>query len=358
VRPYPLGHMRDSTGMSLALEILAVVTGTTGAALSVWNAARVRGLERFKSELKREEAGANARLDYEYEARKRLYATFEPSAFQLLELGRYALSRITRLTEPDLWENLVPAEPDPPPETRRPPMAAANYSVISTLYGLFAPLVVVRNMRRGLTLLDLSLEPRIHLQYELAAAIYGSFSDDTRLSALAPSLPYDPFAKDWRRLRAIDPAKYWWQGLTMGRLEGILDVLTGTDTATHTPRVISFGEFEELYDKIATSGTDMERKNLAVATNALLGFRPETRPVFWRLLIVQARLYQALMRTKDAAFRQPESSDDWQQLFRLEQQDAFRWKAEIEGAPDFDETLSVSDAYLRERFHDWYVFQT
>jgi hypothetical protein len=75
-------------------------------------------------------------------------------------------------------------------------------------------------------------------------------------------------------------------------------------------------------------------------------------------LIVQARLYQALMRTKDAAFRQPESSDDWQQLFRLEQQDAFRWKAEIEGAPDFDETLSVSDAYLRERFHDWYVFQT
>jgi hypothetical protein len=340
--------------MSLALEILAVVTGTTGAALSVWNAARVRSLERFKSELKREEAGANARLDYEYEARKRLYTSFEPSAFQLLELGRYALGRITRLTEPDLWENLVPAEPDPPPEARRPPMAAANYSVISTLYGLFAPLVVVRNMRRGLTLIDLSLEPRIHLQYELAAALYGSFSDDTRLAALSPPLPYDPFARDWRRLRAVEPAKYWWQGLTMGRLEGVLDALTGSDTATQTPRVATFGEFEELYDRIAASGTEMERKNLAVATNAFLGFRPETRPVFWRVLIVQARLYQALMRTKESEFRQPESSGDWDELFRLEDQELFWWKGEINGAPDLTETISVSDTYLREAFHDWY----
>jgi hypothetical protein len=329
--------------MRLALDILALVTGATGAALSIWNAFRVKSLERFKSELKREEAGASARLDYEYEARKRLYATFEPAVFQLLELCRYAVGRITSLTDPDLWENLLPGEDDPAPEARRPPMGAANYNVISTLHGLFAPLVIVRGMRRGLTLLDLSLEPRIHLQYELASAIYDSFSEDTRLATLAPALDYDPSDKEWRRLRQSKPEKYWWQGLTMGRLERILDALTAMNSsADEPPRVVTFGEFEELYITVAATGSEIDRKNLAVAANALLGFRPEKRPVFWRMMIVQARLYQALMPTKEPDFRPPQSGLDWEDLLRLDDQERFRWRTPIPGAPDLEGTLPLA----------------
>src|SRR5436189_108321 len=37
--------------------------------------------------------GRRSEVDYEYEARRRLYARFEPALFQLLELADYALER-------------------------------------------------------------------------------------------------------------------------------------------------------------------------------------------------------------------------------------------------------------------------
>jgi hypothetical protein len=224
-------------------------------------------------------------------------------------------------------------------------MAAANYSVVSTLYGLYAPVVVIRGMSRDLTLVDLSLEPRIDLQYKLAYCIYGSFTDDATLAALPPKRDYDPFDENWRQLRSDDP-KYWWQGLTMGRLERVLDVFTVADADSRVPRLASFGEFEKRHTAVVAEGPEEDRKTLAVAANAFLEFTPDKRPVFWRMLIVQARVYQALLRTKQQDFKLPQSRKDWQALVRLEDQDEFRWRAEIGGAADLHESLSVSNAYL------------
>jgi hypothetical protein len=140
--------------------------------------ARARELEQLKADLAGKAAARQAKLEYEYKARLRLYESLGPSLFQLLELADYALNRIKNLTNPAVWAELAQGEENPPSPSGRPPMAEGKYEMVSTLYGLFAPLVVIRCMSRRLTMLDLSLEPLIGFQYHLASRIYGSFKDD------------------------------------------------------------------------------------------------------------------------------------------------------------------------------------
>jgi hypothetical protein len=224
-------------------------------------------------------------------------------------------------------------------------MVKPNYTAVSTVYGLFAPLMIVRFMSRQLTLVDLSLEPRIELQYFLAGRLYGSFKDDSRLAAIEPVVPYEPLGHDdWRRLRKENPSKYWWQGLTMGRLEGVLDLLTVPHEDSQ--RLASFGEFEQLWQESVERGDERACKTLAIASNALLRFRPDERPVFWRVLIAQARLYQALIRTKADGFGAPESTEEWMALLALEYPERFDWKTEIPGAPSLTQTLAITDSYF------------
>jgi hypothetical protein len=56
-----------------------------------------RELESLKSRLSDENDAAKARRDYEYEARKRLYAELYPLAFQLREVALHAHNRVTNL---------------------------------------------------------------------------------------------------------------------------------------------------------------------------------------------------------------------------------------------------------------------
>ena len=95
-------------------------------------------LEAQKSELAREEAATRARTDYEYSARLSLYQRFEPLLFQLVDLAELVVDRIKNLTYPSVWAELVLAEPSVA-GSGRPPMAAADYELTSTLYGLRTP---------------------------------------------------------------------------------------------------------------------------------------------------------------------------------------------------------------------------
>ena len=56
-----------------------------------------RELESLKSRLSDENDAAKARRDYEYEARKQLYAELYPLAFQLREVALHAHNRVTNL---------------------------------------------------------------------------------------------------------------------------------------------------------------------------------------------------------------------------------------------------------------------
>jgi hypothetical protein len=300
-------------------------------------------LEGRKSELSREDAIMKARTEYEYNARLSLYQRFEPLLFQLVDLANYALDRIKNLTKPSVWAEFVLAESSQA-GSGRPPMAKADYELVSTVYGLFAPLVIVRSMSRQLTLVDLSLEQRIELPYYVASHIYSSFNDDAKLAAMHPAVSYDPFHPEWRERRETCPETYWWQGLRMGRLENILDLLSIPGAELGGTRLCSFGEFERNYEHIQNEGKDWERKALGIASNPLVSFRPEKRPVYWRMLIAQACLYQALLRTlRDSYY--PASEEDWIQYLRLEDENDFTWKQEGH-IPKLNETLEAATGYL------------
>jgi hypothetical protein len=332
--------------------LAALITAGSALALAVFGLFTARMQDRRLLQLEREKAGLErtaaidkARLDYEYEARKRLYGKFDPLMFQLLEHAGAAVINIANLARPETWDRLSrPGEQDVPLEAGRPPMAPPKYEMVSTTYALYAPLVLVRLMRRALTLFDLGLDPVVELQYHLASCLYRIPTEDTAIAREHPSIDYDPFASGWRELRKIEPAKYWWQGLTSGRLDSFLDLMTvghGGDRMD----LMSFGEFEALYDKIYHSGEERDRKSLATATNSIYGFTPQARPVLCRMLMGQAGLYQALVRTRSSTIPTPRDPAGWRALVEIENLDRFRLPGRELDAPMGVE-LSAVHAYL------------
>jgi len=332
-----------------------VVTALIAASVSLilagyntWNGRnqdkRVALLEERRAELENLAAAERARLDYEYDARRGIYERCGPAMFQIVELSEDALGCITALTDPETWLELAKGEVNPP-GTLRATLPRERYEVLATIYGLYAPMVVVRQLSRKLSLTDLSLEPKIELQYHLASSIYRSFRDDQRLAAIDPTIAYSPFASEWRSRRETEPSQFWWQGLTLGRLEGMLDLMT-VKPEGGDERVTSFGEFERFYQEIFLDQDEIRRKVVAAAANAIYCFRPKDRPVFWRMLIAQARLYQALARSRRNALTIPDSESAWLEYLRLEDQQEFSWRGSESGAP-LAETLAVTDEYLR-----------
>src|SRR5438552_88350 len=63
-------------------------------------------LDSFRADIVDKQAEKNARRDYLYEARKRLYQEYEPLLFQLVEFSRNALDRIYGLARTAKQSNL------------------------------------------------------------------------------------------------------------------------------------------------------------------------------------------------------------------------------------------------------------
>jgi hypothetical protein len=146
-------------------------------------------LEERRAELENLAAEERARLDYEYDARRGIYERCGPAMFQIVELSEDALGCIRTLTDPETWVELAKGEVNPPGALRAT-LPRERYVVLAIIYGLYAPMVVVQQLSRKLSLIDLSLEPTIELQYHLAISIYRSFRDDQRLAAIHPAIAY------------------------------------------------------------------------------------------------------------------------------------------------------------------------
>jgi hypothetical protein len=237
---------------------------------------RLEEIAEFQARLNDEQSVRNARRDYEYEARKRLYAVYEPLRFQLVDAAGNALRRMSELADarpPDALENSL--------------TKAAGYYLKGTVYYLLAPLALVRLVDKQLTLVDLGLEPAIATEYNYAKTVYRCLADDDVFAAMDPAVAYSPYTEGWRDLRRSDPARYRRQGLPMGRLDNAVDSLLVTG-ADGVDRLAPFGVFEERFDR--TPEGDFN-SGLGAARDLFDDFSTESRPVLWRILICQALLY-------------------------------------------------------------------
>jgi hypothetical protein len=298
----------------------------------VFNRKSQHDLEKLRAELEEKRRERDAVRDYEYEARKRLYHECGPLLLQLVERADSALRSVRGLARSARQGHLGPVEKT---------WLDDQYYYLSTIYWLFSPLTVVKLLQRRLTLLDFSLDRRIYIQYSLAKEIYDTFAADFRLAAVEPVLGYDPESDQAGQKRAATPQSYWKQGIPRGKVDIAVDALLAGNP-DEAGRIKSFGEFEQEY---LTEGSAVNRA-FRRFDYLLQNFHPRTRPVFWRLLVTQAHLYQALLQPHDRIENLP--------LQPIPEKDraAFDWRQPGEQVSDkavLQEPFDVALAYLRER---------
>jgi hypothetical protein len=265
--------------------IVALISGFISLVAALIAVLNTRSVERLKAQLSSEAAVQGARRDYEYDALKRLYAEFEPVRFQLIETCENAISFIENLAWRATHAEVVGSVP------------GGTYLRMATVYHLLLPAACFRILSRRLTLIDLELSQPVYLQYLLAKEAYLSFSRDAEIATIA-GLDYTPYVHDWRTKRQEDPHRYRRQGFALGRLDNALDQLINQE-GEHE-RLLSFGEFEEkmrlLTENAGSEKTEYYSSALGAPADLFAEFEIDSRPVLWRMLVVQYILYNLLLK--------------------------------------------------------------
>src|SRR2546430_6264740 len=103
--------MDGSSTLSLIVAVVAALSSLIVAGVSYLSTRKnTHDLEAWKADLAEKQAEKNARRDYVYEARKRLYQQYEPLLFQLVELSESAYRRIAALARSARQGHLRPAQ--------------------------------------------------------------------------------------------------------------------------------------------------------------------------------------------------------------------------------------------------------
>jgi hypothetical protein len=290
------------------------------AALQDARAERAAALEELHAE-------RNARRDYEYEARKKLYAECEPLLFQFVELGERAIWRIKDFAIFGR-EHRLAGEPDS--------LFDDEYYRVATTYRIFSPFVVFSLMQRVLTLVDLSLDARIKAYYELGRVLVGSFNDDYALAATVPSLPeYDQTADDDRQVIVYGDLTTAAEGLIVER-------------AGEKPRCMTFGEFA------AYSASRKKHESLDAVSAFITSIDPRKTPVAWRMLIVQYSVHRAFHRLSLVSSEavQGKMSFDFVDEIPMDARADFDWRDSPDEATDeavLVAPLAAARKYIEQR---------
>jgi hypothetical protein len=308
--------------------IAAGITGFVALVVALWTRRTSVTVEQLKAALADQSKERDARRDYEYEARKRLYEELEPLLFRLVDASDEAWHRILSLAR----------------SARRNDIAAnggwldspENYYLRSTVYKLLVPMAVVRLFEEKLTFVDLAVEPRLRDQYFLAKTLDRSFTDDF---ALAANLSYDPNDEDAFTLRKENPAMYWRQGLYLGALDIAAGALIVRD-AQSKPRIMGYGDFEKTLTEQTTDAFDE-------VLDVFLHFHPTTRPVLWRILVAQAAIYKTFVCLRSL----PRTAHfDPLRHLRDEELALLAWKVEPAVDDDLKEVARIAHDHVRTTF--------
>jgi hypothetical protein len=307
--------------------------------------------------LTRRNTAAQARISYNYEARKRLYAVCEPLLFQATEQAVEASARIRGLanTARDGHLRLDGSGWLDAPE---------KYFFRSTVYNLLAPLTSFSILQRRLTTVDLSLDTAVRAKYEMLKLIFFSFKSDWKLAKWSEgtALEYDrnrtdPGEPERERLLRDSPQCYAPQGLYRAMLYVVAEAFVRRDddrASGAIERCITFGEFQREWNPVEARRTSRTRRSLSClgrgrATASLepvfdplvelfAGFHPQRKPVLWRVLVSQYLLYRALFREEPEFI--PLGADEIE---------AFDWRSGTEHQSDFRQSLLVAEGFVAEQ---------
>ncbi|HEX5978971.1 MAG TPA: hypothetical protein VFY68_16935 [Nitrososphaeraceae archaeon] len=332
----------------IGLSAAAAVTGAWG-----WRAQKSKNklaeeIEILKSNLAEEKSEKDAWRAYKHKALEHLYERFEPQSFQLIELSEIAIRRIRGFgRETNDRRGLKSNEKSHLSDIN-------SYTMANAIYRLLAPLAAFRLMQRSLTFTDLLLDQSVNYRYKLAKVLYYSFTHDSRLAKSHPSRDYDPrrpFHPSWiqKDEEKENSKKYVEQGIYyQSRVDTMADALI--DNSESKPKIITFNDFQLRY----CNGTLLEPFD--IMGKLLLNFHPETKPVLWRILILQMYIYKAIKnihldreKAKDIRFYGEESLDNAIANVRFsgEELEDLNWDS-IES----QEHIKAVEKYLRDNWKE------
>jgi hypothetical protein len=264
----------------ITVAIVGVISSLSVAIYSsIMSIRNEKKLELLKSELEESKDERNARRDYEYEAKKRLYQEYEPLLFQLSELSEVALSRIEGIAK-NVKDGLL---------TEQWSKIDNNYFK-ETIYKIFAPLAVIKLIQNKLTIVDFNIENEVSLQYGLMKILYFSYQEDGKISRYIGDKKY---FEDWKinHTKSVNEVNGR-QGISLGEVDKIVDLFISTEG--NQKRIIDYGEFEDLLE----SNSQKVKSRLKTAEKMFLNFHPEKKKVLWTLLLSHAAILKILTKSK------------------------------------------------------------
>ncbi len=175
----------------------------------------------------------------------------------------------------------------------------------------------------------------------LGRALAYAWTDDFTLAAERPALGYEP-TSDVRQAQR-NPRVHWRQGMFLGAVDNAAESLV-VQSPSGVDRIASFGAFSK---SIADQGS-LVQMNFMNIIGILHLFHPGTRPVLWRILIVQAHMLYALSNVaSEGGTSHPPQLQSLPQTLR----DELDWRLEGQrGKGQTDEPFEIAESYLRKRF--------
>jgi len=322
--------------------ITACIAGFSALVLASWNfylsKKNQTDIEVLKNSLAEQKSDNDARRDYEYEAKKRLYQEYEPLLFQLIETSINAVYRIQNLSKSvrngDLGENGW--------------LSRFNYYTKSTIYKLFAPLAIFKLMQQKITFIDLAVDKSIGLKYKLIKQLYLCYTDDFELARLHSPIEYDPNNISWKELRVANPIKYCRQGLPMGLLDKTLELFIEKEE-DGKEYLISYGTFEK---KIGDS-YDNKSSPIHFSKELFFMFHPVQRPILWRIIITQLLILNILIRLGDMDLKNINESTVREILLECNEEymNKYMWSDDLTLINEMQQPFKVAKEYLNTRFN-------
>jgi hypothetical protein len=168
-------------------------------------------------------------------------------------------------------------------------MGTDSPELISALYDLYVPISAFRQMSYALARSLSTFTRNSQLRYAILESVYYALTNESQLATSGNPVQYTPRVSQWRIKRQEMPGRYWWQGLSEERIEQAKAFFI--DQATQGfPQIVDFQTFRQSY-LAAYNSSGRNQQNLGLLANALYGFTPQTRPVYWRLLVYWDRAY-------------------------------------------------------------------
>jgi hypothetical protein len=256
-----------------------------------------RGLEHVAAAIQR--AVASLPLTSSTAVGERYFNEFQFPA----ELISGSIHAIHALGSPSIWQHFAATRDMGKADTW---MGTDSEELVTLLFELYAPIVHFAKHRYRLQRTISTLKPSDQVRFVLLDSALDALTKDASIAASNPRLTYSPRVPQWRQRRTLEPAEFWWQGLTLERLQDAVPSFYDLDTVEALPSLSSFRQAYSVGYRAFFGG----QQTLRLLANALYDFTPMTRPVYWRLVTIWHCLYTSILALPAAG-----TSDQLTKLF-------------------------------------------